>query len=95
MNTFQLCLVVVMLLFNFKQSTTEESDVKDTAEEFDPLTEMKKLWQQEILEGEEFKQKLRDEGVNVEKWEERFASAGKEVKTLENEEKVKHQHEEM
>ena len=94
MNTFQLCLVVVLVLLNFKQSTstTEESDVKDTADEFDPVAEMKKLWEQEILEGAEFKQKLRDEGVDVEQWEKKLASADEEnTANLE----VTFQHDEM
>merc|ERR1712126_367872 len=44
----------------------------DSKEEFDPVEEMKKLWEAEIQEGEAFKKELRDDGVNVEEWEEKL-----------------------
>ena len=39
---------------------------------FDPIAEMKKLWEQEMQEGKEFRDGLRESGVNVEEWEEKF-----------------------
>ena len=39
---------------------------------FDPVAEMKKLWEQEMQEGKAFKDGLRDIRVNVEEWEDEF-----------------------
>ena len=55
------------------------ADVEDQDDEeipFDPVAEMKKLFEQEVLEGQEYKDELREWGVNVEEWEQKFAEAG-------------------
>ena len=44
----------------------------DEDEEFDPVEAMRQLLEQEVTEGAEFKQQLREQGVNVEEWEEKF-----------------------
>ena len=52
------------------------ADVEDQEDEempFDPVAEMKKLAEQEMREGKEYKDELRALGVNVEEWEEKFA----------------------
>ena len=54
------------------------ADLEDEVDEeipFDPVAEMKKLFEQEMLEGKEYKDELRAEGVNVEEWEQKFAEA--------------------
>ena len=41
----------------------------------DPVARMKKLWEQEMQEAiKNFKDDLRESGVNVEEWEEKFDS---------------------
>ena len=42
-------------------------------EEFDPVEAMRSLLEQEVAEGESFRQQLREQGVNVEEWEEKFS----------------------
>merc|ERR1712133_185003 len=56
----------------------------DSKEEFDPVEEMKKLWEAEIQEGEAFKQELRDDGVNVEEWEEKLNNLVDEIQIEKN-----------
>ena len=45
----------------------------DDVEEFDPVEAMRSLLEQEVTEGETFRQQLREQGVNVEEWEEKFS----------------------
>ena len=45
----------------------------DDSEEFDPVEAMRSLLEQEVTEGETFRQQLREQGVNVEEWEEKFS----------------------
>ena len=45
----------------------------EDVEEFDPVEAMRSLLEQEVAEGESFRQQLREQGVNVEEWEEKFS----------------------
>ena len=45
----------------------------EDVEEFDPVEAMRSLLEQEVAEGESFRQQLRQQGVNVEEWEEKFS----------------------
>ena len=49
------------------------AETADEDEEFDPVEAMRQLLEQEVTEGAEFKQQLREQGVNVEEWEEKFS----------------------
>ena len=64
----------LFLLVNLTLSTqSEEShEVNEVDDDFDPVEEMRRLLEDEIAEGEAFKQKLRNDGVNVEEWEEKL-----------------------
>ena len=60
---------------DFWEHVEDVSEVDNNEEVFDPVEEMRKLWEQEIREGEDFKDELRDMGVNVKEWEEKFGLA--------------------
>ena len=64
----------LFLLVNLTLSTqSEEShEVNEVDDDFDPVEEMRRLLEDEIAEGEAFKQKLRNDGVNVEEWEKKL-----------------------
>ena len=77
-----IALFLVLHVFCVENENTEVdpwADVDDQDDEeipFDPVAEMKKLFEQEVLEGQEYKDELREWGVNVEEWEQKFAEAG-------------------
>eukprot|EP00092_Neocalanus_flemingeri_P071966 GFUD01088480.1.p1 GENE.GFUD01088480.1~~GFUD01088480.1.p1 ORF type:complete len:112 (+),score=36.23 GFUD01088480.1:43-336(+) len=50
----------------------DEQEIVSDEMPFDPVEEMRKLWEQEMREGEDFKDGLREMGVNVEEWEQKF-----------------------
>eukprot|EP00091_Calanus_sinicus_P009422 TRINITY_DN22063_c0_g1_i1.p2 TRINITY_DN22063_c0_g1~~TRINITY_DN22063_c0_g1_i1.p2 ORF type:complete len:111 (-),score=46.59 TRINITY_DN22063_c0_g1_i1:80-412(-) len=54
------------------EDVEEQEVISEDEKPFDPVEEMKKLWEQEMQEGKAFKDGLRDIGVNVEKWEDEF-----------------------
>ena len=65
--------LLVNLTSNLLSTQSEEShEVNEVDDDFDPVEEMRRLLEDEIAEGEAFKQKLRNDGVNVEEWEEKL-----------------------
>ena len=59
----------ILIIFLVTRGTRGEED----EEEFDPVEAMRSLLEQEVAEGESFRQQLREQGVNVEEWEEKFS----------------------
>ena len=47
--------------------------LSDEDDQFDPVEAMRELLEQEVAEGESFRQQLREQGVNVEEWEEKLS----------------------
>ena len=80
MNTFKIVIVPLsLMLFAAPQSSAtfeprEDVDnaILETDEHFDPVEEMRRLLEQEIQEGEEFKASMRARGELVEQWEDRL-----------------------
>ena len=57
-----------ILIFCLVQKGTQTHE----DEEFDPVEAMRQLLEQEVAEGEKFRQQLTEQGVNVEEWEEKL-----------------------
>ena len=58
----------ILIIFLVQKGAETNED-----EKFDPVEAMRQLLEQEVTEGAVFRQQLREQGVNVEEWEEKFS----------------------
>ena len=80
MNTFKIVIVPLSLMLfaapqrsaTFEPREDVDNAILETDEHFDPVEEMRRLLEQEIQEGEEFKASMRARGELVEQWEDRL-----------------------